>query len=151
MLSIGAYAFGAFVSGIILSMLIQLLRPMKNRLESNSPLVCLFCLLFTFTAPFAYVEILTKMKGNEIKDAVALGYQDMPIEGGLHYFRILSWSGDRAKVLVVGEEKESWGGLDRPMATLILSRERQGWKTDNFNMLHSERLDKDSIMFPPYR
>ena len=109
------------------------------------------CLLFTWSAPFAYVEAMTRAKGPELRKAVHDWYQKDPsINGKMVGMKVLACNGKTATALVIGSEKAVWGE-DRPIAKLKLERAGVEWRVSDTNLLRSSRLDKDEFIFPPYQ
>ena len=110
------------------------------------------CLLASGTGPFLYVEALTRAKLPTLGPTVRKWYaQDNSITGKLVSTKILSCTGDRATALLIGQEKESWGGHDRPVVKLSLVRKGTTWRVEGAKVLRSVRLGRDEMVFPPYQ
>lgn len=150
MIPVLTYLFVCSVASVVLTLLWTLVRPMRTRHEVNAGRAFLVFFALTHAAPFAYVEVLTKLTGEGLYDAVVRGYEHGPVEGPMEYYRIISKRGTHAKAIVVGTERNSWGGTDRPVLWLELDQTDGIWKTSSYKVAYSERLDKDSVIFPPY-
>jgi hypothetical protein len=128
----------------------SLMRPVHSKGESKSWKVLFTVFVICLTGPYGYIEVLTRSVGKDLKRAVEEGYADSGIQGPLQYFKVISYSGNKARVVVVGTERESWGGTDRPVVALTLVKDGSGWHSDSFNVVYSDRLNKDRSTMPPY-
>lgn len=144
------YTLGCFVLASALTFIWALTRPIKARDEMRSWRVLLGLFAICFGGPYLYNEVLTRLFGPELATAVESGYSRVPIDGPLQYFKVTSYSGDSAKVLVVAKEQQEWGGTDRPMIWLTLVREKDDWKCDSYRIANSAKFDRESYIFPVY-
>lgn len=101
-------------------------------------------------APFAYVEILTKIAGPKIGVAVAHAYSVAPVDGPMQYYKVLKFDGKTARCLVVGQEPENWGGMDRPVLKINLTKKGDNWVANSFEVIESAKLNENGMSFPPY-
>ncbi len=146
-----AYSFLTFAAGMILSFLLALFFGGPHRSDKPQRMV-LICLVIAMGGPFAYVEVLTQAVGDPaMEHAIKACYHDSPIQGPMQYFKVTTYSGTHATALVVGEERQGWGGTDRPVIQVSLSKDGEKWKADSFKVVCSNRLNKDGLVFPPYQ
>ena len=145
-----AYTLATFAVAALLTCGYVLTRPIHIRDEMRSWRVLLLLFAVCFGGPYAYNEILTQMHGENVEKAVKAAYKETPFQGPILYYKVTSYRGDKAKVLVVAEEKQDWGGTDHPMMTFTLEKNGKGWKTTAYKVLNSERLDRESYVFPVY-
>jgi hypothetical protein len=151
MLACIAYCVGTFVVGLFLAFVAGLfVMGPSQRLEKPYKLL-MYSLVFTMTGPFVYCEALTKLFGEPMGHAVRACFNASPIEGSLDYYRVTKYNGDEATALAIASEKEGWGGTDRPILQIQLSRKGTTWTADSYKVLYSSRLNKDGLDFPPYQ
>ena len=119
----------------------------------------IICLLLTWSGPFAYVEVMTRLHTRQF-DAIVKDYfdgDDCPLKGKIKYYKVLYTTGDAAQIYLVADEPQSWGGNDSPLVKLNLKRSSKGtganggWVVDSWKLLRSDRLQKDSVVWPPYQ
>jgi len=146
-----------FYSGVcaaiagVLTIVSTIFRPISKKGDSKPWYVMLFYFVVVFSLPYAYCETLTALYGAKMKAAVQDAYDGSEIEGPMHYFRIIGYRPDKeALALVIGSEKESWGGTDRPIVTVHLVKQGESWKADSYKIVSCDRLNKDGYAFPPY-
>lgn len=145
-----AYTLACFVVAAIMTCGWVLTRPIHVRDEMRSWRVLLALFVLCFLGPYLYNETLTRIHGQELEHAIKAAYSDVPVQGHMIYYKVTSFKGDEAHVLVVSEEKEDWGGTDHPQIGLKLERKGKGWKTTSYTVLNSERLNKEAYVFPVY-
>jgi len=140
----------AIVAGILASLLVMF-RPVKDRGETKPWISFIFCYIFVVIAPYAYIEVITKMYGTPMEDAVAKGYAAAQFNGPIKYYRIVSYDKQTARVLVVGTDVAEWGGTENPVVSVVLRKEHNGsWAADSYKVLTSGRLNQDNLVLPPY-
>lgn len=150
MFSYIAYAIVAFAVALVLTLLGVVVRPLKSRDEHRPGRTFLTLFVLALVLPYAVVEILTRTVGKEMKDAVENAYDQANFHGPFLYYKVLFTTGSRAKALAVGEEKQDWGGMDRPVVDVSLVKKDGKWVCDSYRIVCSDRLNKDGIVFPPY-
>jgi hypothetical protein len=146
-----AYCMGTFTLGILLAFIISLFFLGPTQQVDKPHRIVIYSLIFTMSTPFVYCETLTKLFGDPMEHAVKQAFDDSPIEGTLDYYRLISYNSDHATALVVGSEKQGWGGTDRPVMKVVLSQKDGHWVADSYSIIYSSRLNKDGIVFPPYQ
>lgn len=125
-------------------------RPIQSRDEIKSWRTFSFMLVFCLALPYVYFEGATRWKGPEMKKVVEQAYEDAETDGELQYYKVFWLTGDSAKVLAVGTAQLSWGGTERPTVKIHLSKQGDSWKADSYDVLTSDKLNKDGTVFPPY-
>jgi hypothetical protein len=150
MLAAIVYTLGSFIVASIITFLLVIFKPVHVRDEMRSWRLLLGMFVFCFSGPYLYNEALTRIFGKDMEKAVQAGYMDVPIDGPLRYYKVTKISKNKAKVLVIAKEKQEWGGTDTPMITLNLEKKAGGWRSTSFKILNSERLDRETYVFPVY-
>jgi hypothetical protein len=147
-----AYSFLTFAAGMILAFLLALFIGGPSQRADKPHRLVLFCLVLAMGGPFAYVEVLTQMVGDPLfEKAIKQAYNDSPIQGPMQYYKVTTYSGTHATALVIGQEKQGWGGTDRPVIQVSLIKDGEKWKPESFKVVCSSRLNKDGLVFPPYQ
>jgi hypothetical protein len=146
------YSIGCFVVALILTTIIMMTRPIQDRGESKPWRTIIILTILVALAPYGYIEVLTKLYAIKMQKAVVQGFDSAPIDGPLKFYKIVWYTGDTAKAIAVGEEKESWGGTDRPLVAITLKHDKDSddWKCDSYRLVYSSRQNKDGMSFPPY-
>ncbi len=138
------------VSGI-LTVTINLFKPIHKKGESKPWLTWIFLFALCFSGPYAYTEGLTKTQGKALEPAIKEIYNSVDVTGPMQYYRIIGFRKDKeATVYIVGLERVSWGGTDRPIVSAHLVYEKGAWNADHYKIIYSDRLNKDGYTFPPY-
>ena len=149
---------GAF-AGFVLAFVIALVKMGPGKPEFPFGKALSLCLLLTWGGPFAYVEVMTKVHKSELEPVVKEFFQsdDCPIQGSMKYFKVFYATSDIAYIYLVSNEPQDWGGGDTPLVKLKLKRKGKatskfhGWEVVASNVLRSDRLQKDSVVWPPYQ
>lgn len=138
------------IAGIV-TVVMNLFKPIHKKGESRPWLTWIVLFALCFSGPYAYTEILTKMHGKEMESAIKDAYADVDVDGPIQYYRIIGFRPEKeALVYVIGLEKVSWGGTDRPVVSVHLVYEKGCWVADHYKLIYSDRLNKDGYTFPPY-
>jgi len=140
----------AAIAGV-LTIISTVFRPIHKKGDSKPWYAMFFYFVFVFSIPYAYTEGLTGLYGSKMRAAIEDVYDGCEIQGPIHYFRIIGYRPDKeATALVIGSERESWGGTDRPILTMHLVKQGDAWKVDSYKIVSCARLNKDGYAFPPY-
>ncbi len=152
MLAFAFYGFACFGIALVCTTLSTLLRPIRSRDDHASWRSLAFFFIVCLAAPYGYHAVLTRLYGSQVVPVAREKLSHTEFGGQFRYARVLGLRGDRARVLVVTTETdESWGGVDRPMATVKLRRSNGAWAADSYKIVSSARLNKEGWIFPPYR
>lgn len=140
----------AAIAGI-LTVVSTVFRPIHRKGDSKPWYAMFGFFIFVFSLPYIYTEGLTKVYGPKMKAAIVDAYDSCEIQGPMHYFRIVGYRPDKeATALVIGSERQSWGGTDRPVVSVHLVKDGDQWKADSYKIVSCDRLNKDGYTFPPY-
>ena len=140
----------AVIAGI-LTVLSTVFRPIHKKGDSKPWCAAFLFFAVVFAVPYAYTEGLTKLYGSKMQSVIKETYDGSEIQGPMRYFRVIGYRPDKeATALVIGSEKESWGGTDRPVVSVHLVMEKGKWKADSYKIVSCDRLNKDGYTFPPY-
>jgi len=151
MVSLIVYLVVTVLAGLIISFILITMRSTKKRGDSAPYFTIFACLFLTIGGPFLADEIMTRLWGKEMEPAINRAYLQGPITGKMVYYRVIWRMGDKAKVFAVGQEKVNWGGTDQPIMAIYLEYKNGKWAPTEYFLLYSDRENKDSIVFPPYR
>jgi hypothetical protein len=152
MLGVIFYGLGCFVVAGVLTTIVMMTKPIHCRGDSKPWTTMLFLMFFVAALPYAYIEVLTKMYAAKMQKGVVRGFSSADVDGPLQYYKVVWYTKDSAKAIAVGQEKEAWGGTDRPLVSVNLKHdsETDEWKCDSYRLVYSSRMNKDGISFPPY-
>lgn len=145
-----AYTLATFVVAALLTCGWVLTRPIHMKDEMRSWRVLLGLFVVTFMGPYGYNEVLTRWHGKELEPAIKASYADLPLNGPMLYYKVKAYSKDKARVMVVANEKLDWGGTDHPEVMLNLEKSGKKWQTVSYRLLNSDRLNKETYVFPVY-
>ena len=146
------YAIGCFVVAGILTTIIMMTRPIQDRGESRPWFTIIMLTVFVAAAPYLYIEALTKLFASKMQKGIVSGFDSADVSGPLKYYKVVWYTNDKATAIAVGEEKEAWGGTDRPLVAITLKHDKDSddWKCDSYRLVYSSRMNKDGMSFPPY-
>ena len=109
------------------------------------------CLGITLAGPFVYCEAITHLYGKEMESELHECWDDSPLNGPMHSYKIVRYTGKHATAYVIGKENLVAGITDDPILQVDLSKHGNHWEADSCDVLYSYRLNKDGITFPPYQ
>lgn len=150
MLSIVIYSIGCFVAALLLTTFYVFTRPMHQRDDIKSWRIFFTFFILCFGGPYAWVEGLTRIASKPMESALKGAYYDANLHGKVVSYKLLFTNGDHARAFVIGNEGQGWGLTDQPVVTVQLDRTPKGWKATTYDVLWSDRLNKDGLVFPPY-
>lgn len=145
------YLFGCFVITMVLIGFYMMLRPVHMRNDSSSLKAAIPLFFMCAAAPYGRVEFLTSQYGPDLEPAIMDAFDGSEIEGEFQYYRVVSMSGEKARAIAVGLETADWGGTDRPVIAISLDKVGGEWEATSYYTVYSDRLQRDSSTFPPYR
>lgn len=135
---------------VVMTFLYVMMRPIRARDELRSWRVAIALTIFVVFIPYGVIELETYLFGEKMKDAVESAMSDAGIDGKTLYYKVLVYQGEKARVLAIGEEKQSWGGMDHPAVKITLVKKDRQWVADSYNIVYSENRNLDGVVFPPY-
>src|SRR5688572_13760554 len=142
MLGLLIYLVVTVALGLLLGFLMVVFRSTKVRGEGSPFPIIAAMLLLAVLGPFVYVEGLSRIYGSQMDGAVKRAFEESPLNGKIQYYRLTSYGSDKARALVVVEERASWGGTDRPVMSVALEKKGAGWKPSSYKVIYSDRLNK---------
>ncbi|MCH8977679.1 MAG: hypothetical protein IH945_00345 [Armatimonadetes bacterium] len=144
------YMIGCLIPAAVLTLFVSLVRPIKGLDTFFSWRWLLGFYLVALAAPYGYTEILTRIYGDPMEEAVERTMVGASNMGTLDYYKVFSCRDGKARVIAVGIEKSDWGGDERPVMGINLELNGDVWEAVEFNWVTSEQRSKDSITLPPY-
>lgn len=150
MLGMIAYLIVCAVAATILTVIVAMIRPIKRMDDFLSWRVMAWMFLFTVFGPYAYIEFMTYRFGKDMSAVVLEVMQDTSDSNEVHYYKVVRYSNNSARVIAVGEEPTGWGGTERPIIAMTLYREDGEWVADEYNFVVSDKRGFDSSTLPPY-
>ena len=149
---IGSIGYGllAFVMGAFLTGMVSMFRPIRAQDEWKPWKWILALAALSGAAPYLYAEVLTKMKGGDMAEAIEEVSEEAEIAGKPDYYKVISAKGDKARVVIGYDEMNEWGTKERTIMTANLVMEKGKWKASDFNVVTSYQRNKDHCTFPPY-
>lgn len=145
-----AYTGATLIVSAILTCLYLMTRPLQERDELKSWRVMIFLSIFIGVTPYGAIEVLTRIVGGPMADAVESAVDDAGIKGKLNYYKVVWFTGDHARVLAITEEPADWGGTERPVIRVKLEKDGEEWRAVTYDIANSVERNKDGIVFPPY-
>lgn len=143
------------VLGAVLAFVIALFKVGPGKPDFPFAKVAAACILFTLGAPFAYMWYMGKQYKSTIVPVVKNYFLSprCPLEGKIEEIRVMHVTKSTAFVLLVSQEPESWGGYDHPIMRLKLTRDDKTgkWVVQKGEVLRSSRLNKDEMIWPPFK
>lgn len=150
MIGIIIYLISCFAVAAVLTFIYAMIRPVRNRDELKSWRVLGVMYVFTLTAPYLYAEVMTRLVGANMDKAINTALSEEDLDGQLDYYRVIMYNGKSARVVAVAHEKADWGGTDKPVLALSLTKDGNTWKTDSYKVISRDHDNKDGFTFPPY-
>ncbi len=150
MLGFLGYGIAAFAVAVVLTLVYSLFRPIKKHDDVLSWRVLAVLYLITLFAPYAYVEVMTRMYGESMRTAIEEVSGDATRGGRLQYYKVFKCSGDKARVMACNKEVSFWGGDERSVMAINLEKTNGKWEAVEFNWVTSDQRNKDSVTLPPY-
>lgn len=150
MLGMIGYMIGCFVAAGVATVIVSLFRPIKKHDNLLSWRVFIALYVFFILAPYGYAEVMTRMYGETMVEAVdEIFHYECP-NGKLTYYKVIYCKGDKARVIAVGRERSKWGGMETPVMAINMERTNGQWESVEFNWVTSDERGHDSISLPPY-
>lgn len=144
------YVGGCLIVAALVTFVHSMFRPVASKGDSRSWRVLAAVFVLSITGPYGYVEVLTRSFGKTMKSAIEQGMIDAGIKGPMDYYKVTSYGGDTARIVAVAEEKQAWGGSDRPVVAMTLKKDGKFWHTASFDVIFSDRLNRDRSTLPPF-
>lgn len=144
------YAGVAFVISLVANWVSSLFT--KTGKIGDSPAAGRIAILWlvVMSLPYGWVEFNSARHKSEFTDVIEYAEKKKQIEGEFMYAKVQHLWGDRAKLLVVTEEREEWGGTYRDMYQFICVRDKDGWELETVKPINTAKGDSAGFVFPPY-
>lgn len=143
------------VSGTILAFVIALFKIGPGKPDFPFGKVAFACIISVLTLPYAYMWHMGTTHKASIAPVIKAYFNSAqcPLEGKIEEIRIVHATSSTAYVLLVSQETESWGGYDHPAMRLKLARHTKSgkWFVEKGEVLRSSRLNKDEMIWPPFK
>ena len=143
------------VLGAIIAFVIALFKVGPGKPDFPFGKVAFACIFLTLTSPYAYMWYMGKTHKIAIEPVVKSYFRSArcPLEGKIEEIRVMHVTKSSAYVLLVSQEPESWGGYDHPIMKLKMSRHKKTakWFVEKGEVLRSARLNKDEMIWPPFK
>lgn len=150
MIGIIVYILSCFAAAVTLTFLYVMMRPVRSRDELKSWRVLLIMYIVCLGGPYAYAEVMTKLVGGPMANAVNTAIDESEVGGDLQYYKVLTYNGHSARVIAVTHGKAEWGGTDKPVIAMTLQKSGDKWKLDSYRIVSSWHTGDDAFTFPPY-
>ncbi len=147
-------------AGFLLAFVIALFKVGPGKPEFNFPKATIICCALTLGGPFGFTELQTAIHRKQMEPIVRAWYDETDMivaeddHSGLQYWKVLAVTKDKAWIIVVGKEWSVGDFYDRPVVRLALRKGKSGkWFIDEetTEVLRSDRLNKDSFVWPPFQ
>lgn len=154
------FLFTGGFAGAVFAFVFSLFKVGPGKPEFSFGKAVLFSLLAAWSAPFLFVEFQTRRTGHQFKAVIHEYFEsnDCPLYGSIAYFKVLYANDSTAYVYLVAKEPQDWGGTDKPLMKLKIQKipsetqkSKMTWHIVKDDVLRSDRLQKDSIVWPPYQ
>lgn len=150
MLGMMFYVAGCFFASAVMTFLYVVTRPIEARDEMRSWRTWGVMFVLAIAGPYGYADIMTRYVGPEIAPYVDEAVFEAGVEGKLRYYRIVKFDGKMARVIAVSEEPADWGGTERPVVAMSISKGKDGWELESVKVVHSDSRNADGWTFPPF-
>lgn len=150
MLGFFAYLGGCFAVAGLMTVAFALVRPIRDRDEMRSWRVLLFCFVLVALAPYGWAEAMTRIYGKGMEEPLQGVMSELKVVDGLKYYKVLLVRGDTARVVAVGEDRESWGYRDQAIVAVSLEKDGGAWSAKSYTVVNSVKRNADSYTLPPY-
>lgn len=146
------YGVGSAILGLFAGLLWLTFFGHPTKMDRSFGPVLFKFLLLGMVGPFLWCELLTRAVGNPMERAVLRAHNATPVRGPMQYYRVVSYGGNHAGVLIIGQERDESGFTNRTVSTANLERNKDGkWVVMEVRVLVCDRLNKDALVMPPYQ
>lgn len=144
------YGLACFAAAAVVTVIVSLFRPIKQKDDFKSWRILLGSFVAALALPYGYYEGLTKLQGSGMDVAYEDILVDADVAGEMVYYKVLSTDGKKARTLLVAEDKDEGGFPERAVFTVELTKGRNGWEAESYEVVNSFARQKDGFTFPPY-
>lgn len=145
-----AYLLACLVAAFVLTIVVSLFRKVERLDDFKSWRYTMTFFPILVLAPYGYAEVMTRVHGDDMQDAVTDLMDDAGIYGDLAYYKVRHADEEKATIVAVALEESKWGDKERTVFTADLSHGKRGWEADEYEIVNSFMRQKDSSTFPPF-
>lgn len=150
MFGLVGYIMAVFAVACILTVVVAMFRPIKQQDDWKAWKLIVGLMAGIGALPYGYVEILTKVKGEDLKPAIEDAKNEADVLGSIIYYKVL-WASDKTThVLAVFNDKNEFGLAERAIMEIDLVKGKNGWEADAYTMVSSFKRQRDATTMPPY-
>lgn len=150
MLGLIGYLIGVFVIAAILTFVVAVARPIRQKDEFKSWRVFASMFIVCATIPYLYAEVKTRLLGEGMEFAIRDVIYGESDNGELVYYRVLGGNQESANVIAVAQETVGWGGRERPVFRIEMVRQGDDWVAVSYQVVNSMDRGRDGYSLPPY-
>lgn len=148
--SVLVYGVGSALGGLLLGLAWLAFYGGASNADRPTGAILVRFLILGMVGPYVWTEGLTKIVGAPLNPLISQAWVAAKAPGELQYYRVITYTGERARVYAVGRDVDESGFSDQPVLSVILQREGQEWKVVDTDLLSSTRQAKYALVIPPY-
>lgn len=150
MFGIVGYSMGCFAVACVLTICVGMCRPIKQNDDWKPWKYILGFMIGIGSIPYGYVEVLTRVKGNPLKQGVFDALEEAGIRGRFEFYRVVSFTPTKAHVIAVTNDTNEFGLPERAVLEVDLLKNPDGWEADAYTIVNSFHRQRDATTMPPY-
>ena len=146
-----AYLLASLVAAGVLTLFFALFRKVEKNDDFKSWRLLSVLAVICAAAPYAYVEVLTRMHERDIDKAITAALKKAKVDGELSYYKVKAANDQTADIIVVAREKTTLTDNEScVMKMQLVNDPKKGWKVGEYEFVNSFKRSKDAVTFPPY-
>lgn len=151
MIGIILYIFAVVAVSGLVTFFFTVSRPIHTKGESQPWKTFIFMAVACTALPFISFELMTRKVGPSIKPALEDGLEDAGLTGDLTKYKVIFYDGKHATVMAACVQQAKWGGMDQPIIRMKVEQKAENkWAVVSYQVLQSDDLEKDQVVFPPF-
>lgn len=150
MLGLLLYAIVCFTIAGALTWISVLFSKVGSTADKPAVTRLVFLWLAVFALPYGWVEFNTARRSKDFELGVENAVDKGLVTGELAYFKVRNAVGESAKVLVVTDVEDDWGGTYRNLYHLDFEKDSDGWHVRHVTPLNTKDGDSAGFSVPPY-
>lgn len=144
------YLIGCLVVAFVLTFVVSMFRSVKKTDDFKSWRWILAIFFVVTGAPYLYADVMTRMHGAGMEKAVKSVLKAGEVRGTLAYYRVMKSGDTEADVVIVADEKGTFGTPERATIQAKLVKVDGEWKAKKFDFVNSFKRGRDSATIPPF-
>jgi hypothetical protein len=144
------YFLACLVVAFGLTFLLSMLRSVKKTDDFKSWRWIIGFFVFVAVAPYVYADVMTRMHGGGMEKAVKAVLKAGEVNGKLSYYRVMKSGENEADIVIVADEKGTFGTPERATIQATLVKEKGEWRAKKFDFINSFKRGRDSATIPPF-